>query len=81
MVLPGDADEPARKREDKPVLIAGFDAGQTGTRCRISRSELGQLHRLGSGEGPGVSHLDAQQGEQRFRRAVQDSISAALVSA
>ena len=81
MVLPGDADEPSLRREDKPVLIAGFDAGQTGTRCRISRSELGQLHRLGSGAGPGVSHLDAQQGEQRFRRAVQDSLSAALVSA
>ena len=81
MVLPGNADEPARKREDNPVLIAGFDAGQTGTRCRISRSEQGQLRRLGSGEGPGVSHLDAEQGEQRFRAAVQHSISAALISA
>ena len=63
------------------MLIAGFDAGQTGTRCRISRSEAGQLRTLGTGEGPGVCHLDAEQGEQRFRAAVHNSLSAALVSA
>ena len=81
MVLPGDADEPALQRGDDPVLIAGFDAGQTGTRCRISRSEPGQLRTLGSGEGPGVCHLDAEQGEHRFRSAVRNSVSAALDSA
>ena len=63
------------------MLIAGFDAGQTGTRCRISRSEPGHLRSLGSGEGPGVCHLDAEQGEQRFRSAVRNSVSEALVSA
>ena len=63
------------------MLIAGFDAGQTGTRCRISRCEHERLEPLGSGDGPGVSHLDADQGEERFRAAMQRSFSAAVMSA
>ena len=60
------------------VLIAGFDAGQTHTRCRLARLTPGgdQLV-LGEGEGPGVSHLAAPGGEQRFADALVQSLAAA----
>jgi len=63
-------------------LIAGFDAGQTHTRCRLALLlESGALQPLGQGEGPGVSHLDAAGGEQRFQQALQQSLAAALLQA
>ncbi len=60
------------------ALIAGFDAGQTHTRCRLARLTPGgdQLV-LAEGEGPGVSHLEAPGGEQRFGQALVQSLAAA----
>ncbi|MFZ9228293.1 MAG: N-acetylglucosamine kinase [Prochlorococcaceae cyanobacterium] len=63
-------------------LIAGFDAGQTHTRCRLAvLLESGELQPLGHGEGPGVSHLDAPGGEERFEQALRQSLAAALLQA
>jgi N-acetylglucosamine kinase-like BadF-type ATPase len=60
------------------VLIAGFDAGQTHTRCRLARlSPGGDALVLAEGEGPGVSHLEAPGGEQRFGQALVQSLAAA----
>jgi glucosamine kinase len=56
----------------EPSLIAGFDAGQTHTRCRLSDACSGEL--LGEGEGPGVCHLAAADGPARFRQALQVSL-------
>ena len=56
-------------------LLAGFDAGQTRCRCRLSVWKDGQLQRLGDGVGPGVSHLDAAEGEERFRSAIRSSLN------
>ena len=56
------------------VLIAGFDAGQTHTRCRLSLRD-GRV--VGEGEGSGVSHLSSEQGPERFERALQSSLKAA----
>ncbi|MEB3172476.1 MAG: BadF/BadG/BcrA/BcrD ATPase family protein [Cyanobacteriota bacterium] len=59
-------------------LIAGFDAGQTHTRCRLARVDAsGQWQTLGDGEGPGVSHLDAPDGDARFAQALRQSLAAA----
>ena len=60
------------------TLLAGFDAGQTHTRCRLSRVKDGLLQPVGEGEGPGVSHLDAPLGEQRFLEAIRTSAQHAL---
>ena len=60
------------------TLLAGFDAGQTRTRCRISQWQNGTLQVLGEGAGPGVSHLSAPGGEARFQRALLESAAAAL---
>ena len=60
------------------MLIAGFDAGQTHSRCRLARLEPGpRAVLLAEGEGSGVSHLDAPGGEQRFTAAIQSSYRAA----
>ena len=59
------------------IRLAGFDAGQTQTRCRISGWEDGHWTCVGEGSGPGVSHLDAPQGEQRFIEAIRRSTAAA----
>lgn len=60
------------------VLIAGWDAGQTHTRCRLARLHPGGEARvLAEGEGPGVSHLDAPEGETRFAAALVQSLAAA----
>jgi len=56
-------------------LLAGFDAGQTHTTCRLASAFDGRV--LGEGEGPGVCHLAAPEGEQRF----QDALRGALASA
>ncbi|MFO7630593.1 MAG: BadF/BadG/BcrA/BcrD ATPase family protein [Prochlorococcaceae cyanobacterium] len=59
-------------------LLAGFDAGQTHTTCRLARPAAdGSLTVLAEGEGPGVSHLAAQQGPEHFRAALRLSLEAA----
>ena len=62
------------------MLLAGFDAGQTGTRCRIRRWEGDRWLERSTGHGPGVCHLDAVNGEQRFQDALRLSFSAAAQS-
>ena len=57
-------------------LIAGFDAGQTHTTCRLAEAGSGRV--LAEGQGPGVSHLAAPEGPQRFQAALRDSLAAAL---
>jgi glucosamine kinase len=52
-------------------LLVGFDAGQTHTTCRLA-SRAGQL--LAEGRGPGVRHLDAPEGDQRFQEALRESL-------
>ena len=67
------------------MLIAGFDAGQTHTRCRIERWAAGGASRdgtvLSEGEGSGVCHLDAANGDSRFTSAIRSSLSDALTAA
>ncbi len=59
-------------------LIAGFDAGQTHTTCRLARVGAGgALIPLGEGQGPGVSHLAAPGGSERFAAALRLSLAAA----
>ena len=60
------------------MLLAGFDAGQTKTRCRVCRWGGDHWQTLGEGLGPGVSHLDAAGGAERFRQAVLISLKAAF---
>ena len=50
-------------------LIAGFDAGQTHTTCRLAASRSGAAapEPLAEGVGPGVSHLAAEGGAERFQ--------------
>ena len=52
------------------MLLAGFDAGQTSTRCRVCRWQEVGWQIIGEGSGPGVSHLEASGGAERFRQAV-----------
>ena len=59
-------------------LLAGFDAGQTHTRCRLSVVHNGMHQPVGEGQGPGVSHLDAPQGEEAFLKAIRTSAQNAL---
>lgn len=59
-------------------LLAGFDAGQTHTRCRLSIVQNGLHQPVGEGEGPGVSHLDAPGGEEHFLEAIRTSAQLAL---
>ncbi|MFN5161963.1 MAG: BadF/BadG/BcrA/BcrD ATPase family protein, partial [Cyanobacteriota bacterium] len=56
-------------------LIAGFDAGQTHTTCRLVAAQSGAL--LAEGQGPGVCHLAAPEGPSRFVAALQLSLNAA----
>lgn len=58
------------------ALIAGFDAGQTHTTCRLAETHSGRV--LAEGEGPGVSHLAAAAGEERFRQALIGSLRDAM---
>lgn len=58
------------------TLIAGFDAGQTHTSCRLADADSGEV--LAEGEGPGVVHLAAPTGPQRFQEAIRCSLAAAL---
>jgi len=59
-------------------LIAGFDAGQTHTTCRLATA-AGLV--LGEGEGPGVCHLAAPGGEERFQDALLRAARAAALAA
>lgn len=54
-------------------LIAGFDAGQTHTTCRLRDADGAAV--LAEGQGPGVSHLAAPAGPARFSKALQTTWS------
>ena len=58
----------------EPALLAGFDAGQTHTRCRLSDLQ-GRV--LAEGEGSGVSHLHSATGPEKFQAALGSSLAAA----
>ena len=78
MVLPSHSEPDASEPLSTPIsILAGFDAGQTLCRCRLSAWEDGQLRTVGNGSGPGVSHLDAADGEERFRSAIRISFNRA----
>ena len=55
-----------------PRVIAGFDAGQTHTTCRLALVGSGQV--VGEGQGPGVCHLAAPQGPEQFAAALLQSL-------
>ena len=59
---------------DSPAagLIAGFDAGQSHTRCRLAHAGGGGG--VAEGLGPGVSHLAAPNGPERFAEALRESL-------
>lgn len=57
-------------------LIAGFDAGQTHTSCRLALAGDGRV--MGEGEGPGVCHLAAPEGPARFGAALRQSLERAM---
>ena len=60
------------------MLLAGFDAGQTSTRCRVCLWQEVGWQIIGEGSGPGVSHLEASGGAERFRQAVLTSLTSAF---
>ncbi|MEY3767654.1 MAG: hypothetical protein RLZZ11_724 [Cyanobacteriota bacterium] len=63
-------------------LIAGFDAGQTHTSCRLAwLQEGGGWQQLSEGQGSGVSHLAAAAGPERFQAALTSSLERALEAA
>jgi len=80
---------PAEGPEGQGHLLAGFDAGQTHTRCLLAWAEApraaglneavpeGPFQVLAEGEGPGVSHLAAAGGPERFQAALATSLAAA----
>ncbi len=63
-------------------LIAGFDAGQTHTSCRLALAEdnrlIGEARVISEGEGPGVCHLAAPEGPGRFGAALHESLERAM---
>ena len=68
--------------EAQPPLIAGFDAGQTHTSCRLaSLHSDGSWQALAEGQGSGVTHLAAASGAERFQQALRSSLTAALAAA
>lgn len=58
-----------------PALIAGFDAGQTHTTCRLAESGTDRV--LAEGKGSGVCHLEAADGPERLQAALLSSLTAA----
>ena len=56
-------------------MVAGFDAGQTHTLCRLADAASGRI--LAEAEGPGVSHLAAVGGPERFAEALEASLARA----
>ena len=74
--------QPPLQQPLQQPLIAGFDAGQTHTTCRLALlTAPGSWTPLAEGEGSGVSHLAAPAGEQRFKTALRSSFTAALAAA
>ncbi|MFZ9753626.1 MAG: BadF/BadG/BcrA/BcrD ATPase family protein [Cyanobium sp.] len=65
--------------EQPPALLAGFDAGQTHTTCRLAALSSGAT--VAEGQGPGVCHLAAAEGPERFRAALLESLAAARAAA
>ena len=64
------------------ALIAGFDAGQTHTSCRLAALHSdGSWQALAEGQGSGVTHLAAASGAERFQQALRSSLTAALAAA
>jgi glucosamine kinase len=65
-------------------LIAGFDAGQTHTTCRLALAGDGVAPApgrvIGEGDGPGVCHLAAPEGPERFGAALRESLRMAMAS-
>ena len=59
------------------MLLAGFDAGQTTTRCRIVERVGEHWKEIATGVGPGVSHLEADNGIKRFQDALLTSTAKA----
>lgn len=60
------------------LWLAGFDAGQTHSRCRLAlRLPDGRLQVQAEGEGPGVRHLAAPGGTEDFQAALCQSLAAA----
>ncbi len=53
-------------------LLAGFDAGQSHSRCRLAPAAGGPP--LVEGVGPGVCHLAAPDGPERFAAALRESL-------
>ena len=62
-------------------FLAGFDAGQTQTRCRLSRWHHDQWYPLAEGLGSGVIHLQATNGEKHFEQALLSSFNQAITNA
>ena len=63
-------------------LIAGFDAGQTHTTCRLAALQAdGGWTVVSEGQGSGVSHLAAPAGAPRFEAALASSFGQALAAA
>ncbi|MEB3334142.1 MAG: BadF/BadG/BcrA/BcrD ATPase family protein [Cyanobacteriota bacterium] len=62
---------PPPPRQEPNALLAGFDAGQTHSTCRLA-NPVGQV--LAEGKGPGVGHLNAAAGETRFQEALRESL-------
>lgn len=64
--------------DEQGVWLAGFDAGQTHSRCRLAiRRPDGRLAIQAEGEGPGVRHLAAPGGPEQFQEALRQSLAAA----
>ncbi|MFM7086619.1 MAG: BadF/BadG/BcrA/BcrD ATPase family protein [Cyanobium sp.] len=61
-----------------PDLIAGFDAGQTHTTCRLADAGSGVV--VAEGQGSGVCHLAAATGPRTFLSALRSSLADALGS-
>ena len=57
--------------QEAHLLLAGFDAGQTHTTCRLAT--LAGIP-LAEGEGPGVGHLATADGPKRFQEALRESL-------
>jgi phenylacetic acid degradation operon negative regulatory protein len=58
-------------------LVAGFDAGQTKTICRLRLAgphDPACMDPLAEGGGPGVAHLAAPQGPERFTAALREAL-------
>ena len=60
------------------MLLAGFDAGQSQTRCRISKWDSSGWHHLAYGNGAGVSHLKSAGGEKLFCEGIRSSLKNCL---